>query len=355
MLIGLLAGALDALYGGPAALAFVIGGVAWVLFSWFLSSRVVAGVTGAHVVTKAEQPELYRIVENMSIAAGLPLTPEVRLIDDPAPNAFAAGRDPKHTFVAVTTGLLETMDQRELEGVISHEIAHVQHRDVRLMTLVAVLVGVIAMISDITLRMTLYGGGRRRGGNAGAIVLVVGLVGLIIAPLAAVGIQMSISAGASPGRRRRSGDLGGRRGTRAGAAQARRRRARDPRHEPLDRTPLHRGPARQGERPAQRLQRPLQPPPAARGPHRRPRDDRRLPAALSEAPVVRRVRFRAPPGSPPKRASRSLSRSGPASGLAIERRNGVDWPLNSLIATIRKWWDGQPPHALQEQSLKPTG
>lgn len=226
VLIGLLAGALDAVYGGPAALALLIGGVAWALFSWFLSSRVVAGVTGAHVVTKAEQPELYRIVENMSIAAGLPLTPEVRLVDDPAPNAFAAGRDPKHTFVAVTTGLLETMDQRELEGVISHEIAHVQHRDVRLMTLVAVLVGVIAMISDITLRMTLYGGGRRRGGNAGAIVLVVGLVGLIIAPLAAMGIQMSISR-----RREYLADAGGAEisGDAEGLALALRKLAGDPR------------------------------------------------------------------------------------------------------------------------------
>jgi len=224
VLIGLLAGALGAVYGRPVALTLVLGGVAWMLFSWFLSSRVVAGVTRAHVVTKAEQPELYRIVENMSIAAGLPVTPEVRLVDDPAPNAFAAGRDPKQAFVAVTTGLLETMDQRELEGVISHEIAHVQHRDIRLMTLVAVLVGVIAMISDIALRMTFYGGGRRRG-NGGAIVAILGIVGLIIAPLAAMGIQMSISR-----RREYLADAGGAEisGDAEGLALALRKLAADP-------------------------------------------------------------------------------------------------------------------------------
>ena len=118
----------------------------------------------------------------------------MRIVDDPAPNAFAAGRNAKSCYVCVTTGLLQTMDKRELEGVISHELSHVQHRDVRLMTLVAVLVGVIAMISDIALRMLFYGGGRRRSGNAGdLIVLAIGICGLILAPLAAIGIQMAIS------------------------------------------------------------------------------------------------------------------------------------------------------------------
>jgi heat shock protein HtpX len=159
-----------------------------------MSTSVVSAVTGAQPITKADNPELYRIVENLSIAAGLPATPEVRIVDDPAPNAFAAGRNAKNCYVCVTTGLLQTMDKRELEGVISHELAHVQHRDVRLMTLVAVLVGVIAMISDIALRMMFFGGGRRRGGNAGdLIILAIGICGLILAPLAAIGIQMSIS------------------------------------------------------------------------------------------------------------------------------------------------------------------
>jgi heat shock protein HtpX len=194
VLIGGVAAALYAIYGAPAAIAVAAIGLTWGLFSWFLSARVVSAVTGAKPVTKAEQPELYRIVENLSIAAGLPATPEVRLVDDPAPNAFAAGRDANHCYVCVTTGLLQTMDSRELEGVISHELAHVQHRDVRLMTLVAVLVGVIAMISDIALRLLFFGGGRRRGSSpADAILLAIGFAGLILAPIAAIGIQMAIS------------------------------------------------------------------------------------------------------------------------------------------------------------------
>ncbi len=195
VLVGAVAAALYAIYGAGAAIAVLFGGVAWAAFSWFMSSSVVSAVTGARPITKADNPELYRIVENLSIAAGLPATPEVRIVDDPAPNAFAAGRNAKNCYVCVTTGLLQTMDKRELEGVIGHELAHVQHRDVRLMTLVAVLVGVIAMISDIALRMMFFsGGGRRRGSSpADLIVLAIGICGLILAPLAAVGIQMAIS------------------------------------------------------------------------------------------------------------------------------------------------------------------
>jgi heat shock protein HtpX len=228
LLMGGVGAALFAVYGGPAAIAVAIGGVSWALFSWFLSTRVVGAVTGAKPVTKAEQPDLYRIVENMSIAAGLPVTPEVRIVDDPAPNAFAAGRDPKHTFVCATTGLLQTMDHRELEGVISHEIAHVQHRDVRLMTLVAVLVGVIAMISDIALRMLFWGGGRGRrgGGQANAILLAVAFVGLVLAPIAAIGIQLAVSR-----RREYLADAGGAEisGDPEGLALALRKLADDPR------------------------------------------------------------------------------------------------------------------------------
>jgi heat shock protein HtpX len=190
-----IAGALYEIYGPGPAIAAAIGGVAWGFFSWFASTGVVSTVTGAQPVTKADQPELYRIVENLSIAAGLPATPEVRIVDDPAPNAFAAGRNSKNCYVCVTTGLLQLMDHRELEGVISHELAHVQHRDVRLMTLVAVLVGVIAMISDIAIRMMWFGGSRRRGGGSAAdlVIYAIAICGLIIAPVAAVGIQLAIS------------------------------------------------------------------------------------------------------------------------------------------------------------------
>jgi heat shock protein HtpX len=227
LIVAGVAAALYAIYGPPAAIAVVIGGLAWGLFSWFSSQRVVSAVTGARPVTKAEQPDLYRIVENLSIAAGLPATPEVRIVDDPAPNAFAAGRDAKHCYVCVTTGLLQTMDHREIEGVISHELAHVQHRDVRLMTLVAVLVGVIAMVSDIALRMMFFGGGRRRSGNAGdLVILAIGICGLILAPLAAVGIQMAISR-----RREYLADAGGAEisGDAEGLALALRKLLNDPR------------------------------------------------------------------------------------------------------------------------------
>jgi len=193
LLIAGVAGALYGIYGQGAAIAVAVGGIAWAAFSWFGSTGVVSSVTGARPVTKQDQPELYRIVENLSIAAGLPATPELRIVDDPAPNAFAAGRNSKNCYVCVTTGLLQTMDHREIEGVISHELAHVQHRDVRLMTLVAVLVGVIALISDIALRMLFFGGRRRSNGPGDLVILAIGICGLILAPIAAVGIQMAIS------------------------------------------------------------------------------------------------------------------------------------------------------------------
>jgi heat shock protein HtpX len=194
LLIAGVGAALYAAYGTGAAIAVAAIGVVWAFFSWFMSKSVVSAATGARPVTKQEYPELYKAVENMSIAAGLPATPAVRVVDDPAPNAFAAGRGPKDCYVCATTGLLQTMDQRELEGVISHEMAHVQHRDVRLMTLVAVLVGVIALVSDIALRLLFFTGGRRRGSSpADLILLAVGFAGLILAPIAAVGIQLAIS------------------------------------------------------------------------------------------------------------------------------------------------------------------
>jgi heat shock protein HtpX len=194
LLIAGVGAALYAAYGTGAAIAVAAIGVVWAFFSWFMSKSVVSAATGARPVTKQQYPELYKAVENMSIAAGLPATPAVRVVDDPAPNAFAAGRGPKDCYVCATTGLLQTMDQRELEGVISHEMAHVQHRDVRLMTLVAVLVGVIALVSDIALRLLFFTGGRRRGSSpADLILLAVGFAGLILAPIAAVGIQLAIS------------------------------------------------------------------------------------------------------------------------------------------------------------------
>jgi heat shock protein HtpX len=133
---------------------FVVG-LAYGLFSYFGAGGLVASVAHARPVTKAEQPELVRAVENVAIAAGLDHTPPVYVIEDDAPNAFAAGRKPSDSYVAATTGLVALMNQRELEAVMAHEISHIRNRDVRLMTLAAVMVGVIALMADLLFRVSL--------------------------------------------------------------------------------------------------------------------------------------------------------------------------------------------------------
>ena len=171
-----------------------IVGIGYGLFSYLGAGRLVASVAHAHPVTKEEQPELVRAVENMAIAAGLDRTPPVYLIEDDAPNAFAAGRKPEDAYVAATTGLVALMDRRELEGVMAHEISHIRNRDVRLMTLAAVLVGVIALMADLLFRISLFGGGRRdnrEGGNP--ITLIIGIAALVLAPISAALLQASLS------------------------------------------------------------------------------------------------------------------------------------------------------------------
>ena len=162
-------------YAFDPSVGIVVGlvGIGYGLFSYFGAGGLVASVAHAKPVTKAEQPELVRAVENMAIAAGMDHTPPVYLIDDDAPNAFAAGRKPSDSYVAATRGLVELMNQRELEAVMAHEISHIRNRDVRLMTLAAVLVGVIALMADLLFRISLFGGGRRndRDGSGNAIAL----------------------------------------------------------------------------------------------------------------------------------------------------------------------------------------
>jgi heat shock protein HtpX len=178
------------------AIGIVIGvvGLAYGLFSYFGAGGLVASVAHARPVTKAEQPALVRAVENVSIAAGLDRTPPVYVIEDDAPNAFAAGRKPSDSYVAATTGLVALMDQRELEAVMAHEISHIRNRDVRLMTLAAVMVGVIALMADLLFRVSLFGGGRRDNRDGGnAIALVVGIVALVLAPISAALLQASLS------------------------------------------------------------------------------------------------------------------------------------------------------------------
>lgn len=156
--------------------------------SYWFSDKIVLKMTGAKQVTESEAPELYNIVENLSITAGLPM-PKVYIVEDPAPNAFATGRDPEHAVVAATTGLLQILDRTELEGVMAHELAHVGNRDMLVMTVAVVLAGFVAILSDIFARSLMFGGDRDRH----PVFLIVGIVGIILAPIAAQLIQLAIS------------------------------------------------------------------------------------------------------------------------------------------------------------------
>lgn len=167
------------------------------LVSYYYSDKIALGIAGAKEVPRKEPYlELHRIVENLAMTAGLP-KPKVYVIDDPSPNAFATGRDPKNACIAVTQGLLDKLDKPELEGVIAHEMSHIGNYDIRLMTIIVVLVGIIALISDFFLRWTWFGGGRRSsnegGGQFQLIMLIVGIVLAILAPIIAMIIQLSIS------------------------------------------------------------------------------------------------------------------------------------------------------------------
>jgi heat shock protein HtpX len=188
-------GWLLSLWFGAGAL-FVAFGVAIVmlLVNLFAGDDLIATVAGARrVERKEEAPELWRMVENLSITAGLPM-PRLYIVPDESPNAFAAGRSPKQAIVGVTTGLLERLDEEELEGVLAHEMSHIRNYDVRLMTWAAVLAGSIAMLAQVFTRFMWFGGGRREGGGgANPIVLVAVIAGLVLAPVAAILIQMAIS------------------------------------------------------------------------------------------------------------------------------------------------------------------
>jgi heat shock protein HtpX len=167
--------------------------------SYFAGDQLVLATSGAREVSQQSAPQLMNVVQEMSIAAGVPM-PRVYLIDDTAPNAFATGRDPRHASVAITTGLLQKLDREELQGVIGHELSHVRNFDIRFALLVAVLVGSIALLADFFLRFTFWGGGRRGGGDRDrgggalvAIVYVIAIVLAIIAPFIARLVQLAVS------------------------------------------------------------------------------------------------------------------------------------------------------------------
>lgn len=158
--------------------------------SYWYSDKLALSMTHAKPADEREFQELHRIVENLAITAGLP-KPKLYVITDPAPNAFATGRDPKHAVVAVTTGLLSVMERNELEGVLAHELSHIGNRDMLVMTVVVVLAGIIAIISDMFLRSLMF---RGEGDNkAGALFAVLAIVGAILAPLAATLIKLAVS------------------------------------------------------------------------------------------------------------------------------------------------------------------
>jgi heat shock protein HtpX len=159
---------------------------------WF-SDKIALSSTGAKPALETQYRELHRIVENLSITAGLP-KPRVYIIEDMAPNAFAAGRDPEHAVVAVTTGLLHMLERSELEGVIAHELSHIGNRDILVMTVAVVLAGFISVVADIFLRMSVFGGfGGQRENRAGPLVAIAAVAAVILAPIAAQLIQLAVS------------------------------------------------------------------------------------------------------------------------------------------------------------------
>jgi heat shock protein HtpX len=167
--------------------------------SYFGGDSLVLSASHAHEVSAAQAPQLFNVVQEMAVAANVPM-PRVYVIDDSAPNAFATGRDPKHASIAITTGLLQKLDREELQGVIGHEMSHVRNYDIRFSLLVAVLVGSIALLADIFLRFTFFGGGPRRGndregggGGLQIVLFVVAIVLAILAPIFARLVQLAVS------------------------------------------------------------------------------------------------------------------------------------------------------------------
>lgn len=198
VVLGLVGAAFGFLIGGGllATLIALAVGAAIAFASYWNADKIALAVSRARPADPAQYPRLHNLVEGLCIASGLP-KPGVYVIDDPAPNAFATGRNPRHAAVAVTTGLLEKMNRVELEGVIAHELSHIRNYDILVSTLAVTLVGAVALLSDLAIRMMWWNGGRvRRDGdrpNHGNPLAIVGFVLLIVAPLIAKAMQAAIS------------------------------------------------------------------------------------------------------------------------------------------------------------------
>jgi heat shock protein HtpX len=179
---------------GFFGMALIISGISSFV-SYYYSDKIVLGISGARRASPQEDKLFSQVIENLCIGAGLP-KPALYVIDDPSPNAFATGRDPEHAVICTTSGLLSKLNRNEMEGVFGHELTHIKSYDTRLMAVVAVMVGLIALLGDWFLRSMWWGGGRRRGdgeGEVGAIFLVLGIVFAILSPVVGTLIQLAIS------------------------------------------------------------------------------------------------------------------------------------------------------------------
>jgi heat shock protein HtpX len=190
-LISAIGWAVSYTYGNTSITYFVIAGVAiYTLIQYFIADKLSVAMTGARQIEKSDNPRFYRIVENLAITTGIP-TPKIYIIDDPAPNAFATGRDPKHAIVAATSGLIDIMNDSELEAVMAHEMGHVQNYDIRVSMITFGLVSAIGLLTDIILRMFIFGD--RDNNNNSPIGMIVGIIVIILAPIIAAVIQLAVS------------------------------------------------------------------------------------------------------------------------------------------------------------------
>ncbi|MBO9046663.1 M48 family metalloprotease [Curtobacterium flaccumfaciens pv. flaccumfaciens] len=200
LIIGAL-GFLGGYLAGNVSIGLIVLVVAlgYAVLQYFLAARQATAIAGGVEIDRVSEPRLWRTVENLAIATGMPM-PRVFVIPDPSPNAFATGRDPEHAVVAATTGLLELMDDQELQGVMAHELGHVRNYDIRVSTMVFGLVVAVGLIADVLLRISIFSGlsgGRNRnsdnGGSANPVLLIAGIVAVIVAPIAAAGVQAAVS------------------------------------------------------------------------------------------------------------------------------------------------------------------
>lgn len=179
---------------GSSALWIILFAAGYALFQYYAASSIALSMSGAHQIQKQDNPRLWNTVENLAISQGMPM-PKVYIIDDPAPNAFATGRNPEKAVVAATTGLLDIMDDNELEGVMAHELGHVKNYDIRVSMIVFGLVSAIGILADIAIRMAWFSGGSRSrdNGQLGALLVLVGVVGWIIATLIGPLVSAAVS------------------------------------------------------------------------------------------------------------------------------------------------------------------